>query len=546
MADLQLDNMEYSSDANAQAAYVSNSVSRSNADIDDEDMVDITDWTDSDSGTGNSYQATFDGKSCMELASGGTTGGIAYRYKDVGTFGTRTVFSFSSYLDAIGTLIQEDYLEFSAYDGTTHLNISLATDGLFIYDGVTSNEVGTNLVVQDVWQEWTFDVDWTAKTVDVYLNGVLKASNVDCSYTDGTTNGAVRFIQYGINTVSRISYIDWFKAGSDSTSFLQSYSESTIKTQGSYSLKCIAAITNSLNNKLTKTLSPVSNLTGVKNLKFDMRASRTGANVKLGLHNNCLYSNADIDNEDMADITSWTNNDSGGGESSQVTFDGKSCMKLTGGVSIGGQGRREKDVGTFGTRTVFTLNTYVTASGTTGDGDYAESLFYNGTTLCVVAFSSTGLYSHNGANWVQVGTNLVVQGTWQEWTFDVDWTAQTLNIYLDGVLKATAVDCSFAVAGTNGTVIFKANYNTTTSPTFYIDNFKAGSTFNTVTTELTPTITTADTFQTVNWDLSSVTDANKDAIDQIIITIVNADAANTFYLDYAEIAQAIDVFGIIG
>jgi hypothetical protein len=51
------------------------------------------------------------------------------------------------------------------------------------------------------------------------------------------------------------------------------------------------------------------------------------------------------------------------------------------------------------------------------------------------------------------------------------------------------------------------------------------------TTELTPNVTQADTFQTVTWDLSAVADANKDAIDQLIITVVNADAENTFYLD---------------
>ena len=57
-----------------------------------------------------------------------------------------------------------------------------------------------------------------------------------------------------------------------------------------------------------------------------------------------------------------------------------------------------------------------------------------------------------------------------------------------------------------------------------------------VTTEITPNIDSADTFQTVSWDISGVGNANKDAIDSIIITIVNADAANTFYIDnmYAE------------
>jgi hypothetical protein len=84
-----------------------------------------------------------------------------------------------------------------------------------------------------------------------------------------------------------------------------------------------------------------------------------------------------------------------------------------------------------------------------------------------------------------------------------------------------------------GTARWVANF---TPPTYaYISTY-----------ELTPNITTVDTFQTVRWDLSSILDFNKDAIDKIIVTVVNADAANTFYLDYFEIAQTIDCFGIVG
>jgi len=51
------------------------------------------------------------------------------------------------------------------------------------------------------------------------------------------------------------------------------------------------------------------------------------------------------------------------------------------------------------------------------------------------------------------------------------------------------------------------------------------------TTEITPNITGANTWQSVEWDISAVTNANKDTIDSIIITIVNADAENTLYID---------------
>jgi hypothetical protein len=51
------------------------------------------------------------------------------------------------------------------------------------------------------------------------------------------------------------------------------------------------------------------------------------------------------------------------------------------------------------------------------------------------------------------------------------------------------------------------------------------------TSEITPNITSADTFQTVTWDISGIATANKDAVDEIIITIVNADTSNIFYID---------------
>jgi len=68
------------------------------------------------------------------------------------------------------------------------------------------------------------------------------------------------------------------------TKALQSYSEYTIKTQGTYALKGIAAITDSLNKTLTRTVSPTINLSGLSQIKFDMRTSRTGENLKIGIH----------------------------------------------------------------------------------------------------------------------------------------------------------------------------------------------------------------------------------------------------------------------
>lgn len=64
------------------------------------------------------------------------------------------------------------------------------------------------------------------------------------------------------------------------------------------------------------------------------------------------------------------------------------------------------------------------------------------------------------------------------------------------------------------------------------NNFKIGfHDSGGVTTEHTINIIAADTFQTDTIDISAVADGDKDAIDSIIITILNADADNTIYID---------------
>lgn len=274
-------------DAHAQAAYVTNGTGGastvSNGDIVDEDMSDITDWTDSDAGTGDSSQVTFDSKSCMKLDSGANTGSIAFRTRDVGTYATRTVLSLNMYFDAIGTQANDDGVQVKFFNGTTQFILYFASDGFFIYNSTDGYvEVGTNLVVQDVWQQWSFDVDWTNKLVDVYLDTVSKANDVSCDQASATASGTSNFIQNSTTTANRITYIDWFKAGSDFGTLpetLQSYSGTDV-TAGTYSLKGVAT-TGAVNKTLTRTVN--YNLTGVTTLKFDMKTSHTGENIKIGL-----------------------------------------------------------------------------------------------------------------------------------------------------------------------------------------------------------------------------------------------------------------------
>ncbi len=75
---------------------------------------------------------------------------------------------------------------------------------------------------------------------------------------------------------------------------IQSYSEATIKTQGSYSLKGIALITDSLNDTLTRTVSPTIDLSNQNTLRFDIYSSRTGSNIKIGIYDATVPTTTEI------------------------------------------------------------------------------------------------------------------------------------------------------------------------------------------------------------------------------------------------------------
>jgi hypothetical protein len=114
--------------------------------------------------------------------------------------------------------------------------------------------------------------------------------------------------------------------------------------------------------------------------------------------------------------------------------------------------------------------------------------------------------------------------------------------------SSTKTQGSYALRGVATTASLNKTLTRTVSPTldlsdlgkinFSLRSTRTGSNIKIgihdsggTTTEITPNITSADSYQSIEWDISGVSNANKDAIDQIIITIVEATAANTFYID---------------
>ena len=128
---------------------------------------------------------------------------------------------------------------------------------------------------------------------------------------------------------------------------LDSLSESTIKTQGSYALKLVAT-TGALNQTVTKTLTggDILDLTGKNTIKFDARSTATGENIKLKIHDSggttstrtINISSADTYQEESWDISGVADADKNAIDQLQLKiFDTGSGALNSGNLFINGQ-----------------------------------------------------------------------------------------------------------------------------------------------------------------------------------------------------------------
>lgn len=180
----------------------------------------------------------------------------------------------------------------------------------------------------------TFAVPFTLNAATTYWITLTCDNQAPGNYLKLRENGASSYANgydaYNLNSVGWTKETGrdmWFKVYVQ-THYLQSYSESTIKTQGDYSLKVIADITNSLNQTLTRTIAVPLDLTDVDSITFDIRALRTGSNLKIGLHDsggtttehtpNILIS--EVFQEETIDLSGVTNADKNAIDSIIITI----------------------------------------------------------------------------------------------------------------------------------------------------------------------------------------------------------------------------------
>ena len=247
---IELDYMEYATDAAAQAAYVTNdtgttTVTQSNTEITGADAVDPAAPK-----LGQGFKTSTTDKvtkfTFQYKKSTGATGTLTgYIYDDNAGKPNAAVATFSAIAMADLTTSYADY----DFTGTFTPVIGTQYHAVVVWTGGSGGDI------------WGFNINNT----NPYANGVYEYYVTSAGLWTSTTSDF------------------YFKIWQDVPN-LQSYSEATIKTQGTYALKGVAAITSSLNKTLTRTIGSPIDLTGKTQIKFDIRSNRTGGNVKIGIH----------------------------------------------------------------------------------------------------------------------------------------------------------------------------------------------------------------------------------------------------------------------
>src|SRR5574343_213796 len=178
---------------------------------------------------------------------------------------------------------------------------------------------------------------------------------------------------------------------------------------------------------------------------------------------------------------------------------------------------------------------YTGQAANVSDGTWQTFTFVNTNSYRYYRIHITSTYYGEGGNYVTFYEVQMMEGygsitAYSESTIKQhgSYSAKIVALQTSSLNETLTKTCS-PTWNLSGQTSFKFDVRSNrTGSNFKIGIHDSGGT----TTEVTPNIASADTWQEVTLDLSAVSDANKDAIDSIIYTQLNADAKTTVYMDY--------------
>lgn len=391
--------------------------------LDQEDFPDLSEWTDNDNLGGESTAVTFDSRTCLKLDSGGTpqNNTRARVTQDIGTIGSTFMMSLRIYLDALGTIANEDDFATWVNNGEMYLILSIDTTGFYLHDGASYVQIGEMVPSEDVWYKLDIIVDATtasAATCDVYINNTLMGEGLDCSYDTGITDGTAQIQHKGETTANRITYVDYFYVG-------------------------------------------------------DYQSTRTVST-----------NDESILTDTFANLDDWTDQDAVNGVSMASTFDAYSVLdQATGSANTNNRASVQQVGNSISDTARMSFRVYLDKVEERATLNCQQIYYYNedGDGLFIM-LAQEGLYLYNGEAWNLIAADLVAEDEWITYDFVPDYTtpaSATTDIYINGVLAVSGADCSYEASGSDGHVQFNLLGYTIDNLQTYVDYIYVGEEANT-------------------------------------------------------------------
>ena len=204
---------------------------------------------------------------------------IEFDIGDVTVYGTN--FEAPGY--APENAFDQTTLKTGSYAGTGWLADSPTSQRLIIDFG---EDIIFNEIVINNHHNTGTDITRGVQNIEIYYS---PASISDTTYGATVTSGTLIF-DSSLEQHTAVDEIDdQILELENLLSPLNIYSEDTINTFGSYSLKAVATMDYSQGKGFSKVFTPVINVDAIDSIKFDIRSSRVGETLQAQLHNNIIY-----------------------------------------------------------------------------------------------------------------------------------------------------------------------------------------------------------------------------------------------------------------
>ena len=311
----ELDYMEYANDGLAQAAYVTNAANTGSDDADTNLLIHFDGADEAQAYTAETGQTvTFAGTAQLDTAQ--KEFGSASLLLD-GNSDYVTIPDNANWVFGDGNFTIDGWFRFNtATNGVRYHFVTQfeGGDDWWAFRREATDDLQIIFYSSDsaVANFWTTDV-FRPNTNQWYHLAVVRSSSTCYLFVDGVSQAVTQSTAWGtlpdyaadlwIGAWADVApyYFDgWidelriskgvarWTANFDPQTFnympLQDFSEDTIKEQGDYSLGAVAGKTTSLNKTLTRTVDPTIDLSGLTEIKYDIRGSRTGSQIKIGIH----------------------------------------------------------------------------------------------------------------------------------------------------------------------------------------------------------------------------------------------------------------------